>query len=226
MVSEARGAAGSGGLAALGPPLVGVLAVQGAFAEHEHAIEVAGGRARAVRVPAELEGIDALVVPGGESTTFGLVASRSGLLDAVRERIADGLPVLGTCAGMIMLADATTGGPQPLLGGMDVVVRRNAFGRQVASFETELAMPALGSEPIPAVFIRAPWIESAGPDVEVLAEHAGHPVAVRQGSLLAVAFHPELTGDTRLHRLLLDMAREARVTSRQRGTGGERVRAQ
>jgi 5'-phosphate synthase pdxT subunit len=225
MVTDAPAAAGAG-RTALGPPLVGVLAVQGAFAEHERAIETAGGAARAVRVPEELEGIDALIVPGGESTTFGLVASRSGLLDAVRERIADGLPALGTCAGLIMLAGATTGGPQPLLGGLDVVVRRNAFGRQVASFETEVAMPALGPEPMPAVFIRAPWVESAGPGVEVLAEVGGHPVAVRQGNLLAVAFHPELTGDTRLHRLLLDMARDARAASRQRGTGGERVRAQ
>lgn len=234
MVSEPRGAAGAvatgpegtAGRAALAPPLVGVLAVQGAFVEHERAIEAAGGAARPVRVPEELEGVHALVIPGGESTTFGLVASRSGLLGRVRTRIAEGLPTLGTCAGMIMLADATTGGPQPLVGGLDVVVRRNAFGRQVASFETELEMPALGPEPVPAVFIRAPWIESAGPQVEVLAEVGGHPVAVRQDRLLAVAFHPELTGDTRLHQLLLDMAREARAASRQRGTGGERVRAQ
>ena len=215
-----------GAAPAIRPPRVGVLAVQGAFAEHEAAVATAGGVATQVRIPEQLDDLDGLIIPGGESTTFGLVAGRSGLLDAVRTRIGGGLPTLGTCAGMIMLADATTGGGQPLLGGMDMVVRRNAFGRQIASFEAELSMPVVGPEALPAVFIRAPWIERAGPDVEVLASHGGHPVAARQGHLLAVAFHPELTSDPRIHRLLLDMTRRGRASSRDSGTGGERVRAQ
>lgn len=215
-----------GAAPAIRPPRVGVLAVQGAFAEHEAAVAAAGGVATQVRTPEQLTGLDGLIIPGGESTTFGLVAGRSGLLDAVRDRIAGGLPTLGTCAGMIMLADATTEGGQSLVGGMDMVVRRNAFGRQIASFEAELGMPVVGPEPLAAVFIRAPWIERAGSAVELLAAHGGHPVAARQGHLLAVAFHPELTPDTRIHRLLLDMIRRGRASSRDSGTGGERVRAQ
>jgi pyridoxal 5'-phosphate synthase pdxT subunit len=192
-----------------GRPLVGVLAVQGAFAEHGTALRDVGADAREVRLPAELEGLDGLVIPGGESTTFGLVAERSGLLAALREVVHGGLPVLGTCAGMVMLARDTVAGGQPLVGGMDVVVRRNAFGRQRSSFETRLAMPCVGEEPVPAVFIRAPWIESAGPGVEVLARLGERAVAVRQGRLLATAFHPELTGDRRVHRLFVDGLREA-----------------
>jgi 5'-phosphate synthase pdxT subunit len=210
---------------ALGRPRVGVLAVQGAFVEHEAALRAVGAEPRQVRVPSELDGLDGLVLPGGESTTLGLVAERSGLLAGLRRAVVEeGLPTLGTCAGMIMLADRTTGGPQPLVGGMDIVVRRNAFGRQVASFETRLAVPAVGPEPLEAVFIRAPWIERAGPGVEVLAEHGGHGVAARQGEMLVTAFHPELTDDLRLHALFVERVR----ARREAGEAGEgaRVRAQ
>jgi 5'-phosphate synthase pdxT subunit len=214
-------------LAALRRPTVGVLAVQGAFVEHEAALEAVGAEARQVRRPEELEGLDGLVIPGGESTTFGLVAERSGLLAGLRRAAGeDRMPVLGTCAGMIMLARATTGGPQPLVGGLDVVVRRNAFGRQVASFEAELTMPSVGAEPLTAVFIRAPWVEEAGPDVEVLAVYGGHPVAVRQGRLMATAFHPELTDDRRVHAWFVAAVRDAREGAREDdGEEGARVRA-
>jgi len=191
-------------------PRVGVLAVQGAFAEHERVLAAIGAEPVQVRGPEGLEGLDAIVIPGGESTTLGLVAEESGLLEALRTRLAAGMPALGTCAGMVVLARATTGGPQPLVGGMDIVVRRNAFGRQRSSFETTLSVPAVGPEPVDAVFIRAPWIEEAGPGVEVLAEHAGHAVAARQGDLLVTAFHPELSGERRFHEWLVERARRAR----------------
>jgi len=209
-------------------PLVGVLAVQGAFAEHEAMLHAVGADSRQVRTPDELTGLDGLVIPGGESTTFGLVAERSGLLPALRDAVSSGLPILGTCAGMIMLARATTGGAQPLVGGMDTVVRRNAFGRQVASFEAEIEMPAIGEEPVTAVFIRAPWIERAGPGVEVMATRDEHPVAARQGNLLVTAFHPELTDDTRVHALFVDMVRaaEARDGEDHAAGGAFGVRAQ
>jgi pyridoxal 5'-phosphate synthase pdxT subunit len=211
---------------ALARPRVGVLAVQGAVAEHEEALRAVGADPVQVRVPAELDALDALVIPGGESTTFGLVAGRSGLLEALRTLVAeDRMPVLGTCAGMIMLASGTTRGAQPLVGGIDIVVRRNAFGAQVASFEAEIGVPALGPEPVTAVFIRAPWIERAGPGVEVLASYEGHGVAARQGDLLATAFHPELTGDRRIHALLVGRARERRGGEGE-AEGGARVRAQ
>jgi pyridoxal 5'-phosphate synthase pdxT subunit len=200
----------SGAVASLGRPRVGVLAVQGAFAEHGEALAAAGADPVEVRVPADLQGLDGLVLPGGESTTLGLIAEGSGLLGALRELIDDGLPVLGTCAGMIVLARATTGGAQPLVGGMDIVVRRNAFGRQVASFEAPVDVPALGPEPVDAVFIRAPWIEEAGPGVEVLARHAGRGVAARQGELMVTAFHPELSGEPRFHEWLVGRARARR----------------
>jgi 5'-phosphate synthase pdxT subunit len=210
--------------ASLTRPAVGVLAVQGAFVEHEAALAAVGADAREVRRADELEGLDGLVIPGGESTAVGLVAERSGLLPALRRAVADGLPAFGTCAGMIMLARATTGGAQPLLGVMDIVVRRNAWGRQVASFEVDLAVPVLGSEPLPAVFIRAPWIERAGPGVEVLAVHRGHPVAAREGNLLVTAFHPELTEDRRLHAAFVEMVRAGRAV-RDGGEEDVRVRA-
>lgn len=204
-------------------PRIGVLSVQGAFAEHAAMLASVGAEPVDVRAPADLEGIDAVVLPGGESTTLGLVAEGSGLLDALRERIGDGLPALGTCAGMIMLAREVTGGPQPLIGGMDLVVRRNAFGRQRSSFETELAVGGLGGGPVDAVFIRAPWIEEAGPGVEVLARHAGHAVAAREGDLMVTAFHPELSGERRFHEWLV-----ARARARHAGAGErrQRVRAQ
>lgn len=212
----------------IGRPQVGVLAVQGAFSEHEDALRAVGADTLQVRVPDGLEGLDGLVIPGGESTTIGLVAGRSGLLERIRRLIDAGLPVFGTCAGMIMLARATTSGGQALIGGMDTVVRRNAFGRQVASFETDLEMPVLGEAPMPAVFIRAPWIEAHGPDVEILAEVRGHPVAARQGNMLVTAFHPEFTDDRRVHALFVDMVRAsvARTAADDSVGGGVRVRAQ
>lgn len=214
-------------MTALTRPRVGVLAVQGAVSEHEEALRAVGADPVQVRVPAELEGLDGLVIPGGESTTFGLVAGRSGLLDALRDLVRERrMPVLGTCAGMIMLARETTGGAQPLVGGVDIVVRRNAFGAQVASFEDDVPFPALGEDPVPGVFIRAPWIESAGPDVEVLAIYDGHGVAARQGDLLVTAFHPELTGDHRVHAHFVGLVRARREGGEDEAEGGARVRAQ
>ena len=209
----------------IGRPKVGVLAIQGAFVEHEQALRDVGADTVQVRTPAQLAGLDGLVIPGGESTTVGLVAERSGLLPALRAAVGDGLPVFGTCAGLIMLAEATTAGPQPLIGGMDIVVRRNAFGRQVASFEAALPVTGLGEPAVPAVFIRAPWIERAGDGVEVLATCRGRAVAARQGQLLVTAFHPELTEDRRLHALFVDTVRARRERAGV-GEGAVRVRAQ
>jgi 5'-phosphate synthase pdxT subunit len=202
--------------------------VQGAFVEHEEALRAVGADACQVRVAGELDGLDGLVVPGGESTTFGLVAARSGLLEGLRALIHAGLPVFGTCAGMIMLARETTAGGQALIGGMDTVVRRNAFGRQVASFEADLDIPVLGEVPMPGVFIRAPWIEQQGPGVEILAEYRGHPVAARQGNMLVTAFHPEFTDDRRVHALFIDMVRAAvaDAAADEAAGGAVRVRAQ
>jgi pyridoxal 5'-phosphate synthase pdxT subunit len=210
--------------AGFGLPRVGILSVQGAFAEHADLLARVGADPVDVRTPQALDGLEALVLPGGESTTLGLVAEASGLLGALRAAVAGGMPVLGTCAGMIMLARATTGGAQPLVGGMDIVVRRNAFGRQSASFEAPIAVPSLGPEPVDAVFIRAPWIERAGPGVEVLAEHAGHGVAASQGDLMVTAFHPELAGERRFHEWLVARARARRERSAERRQ--DRVRAQ
>lgn len=193
--------------ATLGRPRVGVLSVQGGFAEHAAVLERVGAEPVDVRAPSDLEGIDAIVLPGGESTTLGLVAQESGLLGALRARLADGLPALGTCAGMIVLARGVTEGAQPLLGGMDIVVRRNAFGRQARSFEASVEVAGIGEGPVDAVFIRAPWIEESGPGVEILARHAGHAVAARQGDLLVTAFHPELSGERRFHEWLVARAR-------------------
>jgi 5'-phosphate synthase pdxT subunit len=177
-------------------PLIGVLALQGGFEAHAKALEELGARTRVVRVPADLDGLDGLVIPGGESTTMTLGMEREELAEPLRRVIRGGLPVLGTCAGMIML-------DRDHLGLLDVSVRRNAFGRQIGSFEAELEFDG---EPLHAVFIRAPWVEDHGAEVEVLAEVDGHPVAVRQGNVLAVAFHPELTHERRLHRWLLEHA--------------------
>jgi 5'-phosphate synthase pdxT subunit len=196
-----------------------VLAVQGAVSEHEAALADVGARTRRVRAPGDLDGLDGLVIPGGESTTFGLVAGESGLLPAVRGQIDAGMPVLGTCAGMIMLADGIAGGgPQPLVGGMDIVVRRNAFGRQVHSFEADVEVPALGAPPMRGIFIRAPWIEAAGPSIEVLAEHGGHPVAARDATRIVAAFHPELTGDRRLHRMFVERVRASAGAQHKEGS--------
>jgi len=186
---------------------VGVLALQGDYREHAAVFDRLGADVVLVRTAEQLDGIDALVVPGGESTTIGRLAERFGLVEPMREAIAAGLPVLGTCAGMIFLAASTTGPDQVQLAVLDVVVERNAFGRQVESFETDLAVDGF-DEPVRAVFIRAPWIAEAGEGVEVLSEVDGHPVVVRQGNVLATSFHPELTGDDRFSTMLLDLARE------------------
>lgn len=191
-------------------PTIGVLALQGDVREHARALESTGARASAVRRQQELESVDALIIPGGESTTMWKLADAFELLEPLRSRIKEGLPVYGSCAGMIMLADRIEGGieGQQTLGGIDMVVRRNAFGRQVDSFEADLDFAARGV--MRAVFIRAPWVESIGPDVDVLgrAEPGDRIVAVRQGPLLATSFHPELTGDTRVHSYFVEMVRE------------------
>jgi pyridoxal 5'-phosphate synthase pdxT subunit len=180
-----------------GSPLVGVLALQGDFEAHARLLEGLGASAREVRVPADLDGLDALVIPGGESTVMSLGIEREGLGDPLRKFAAAGNPVLGTCAGMIML-------DRDHLGVLDIRAERNAFGRQLRSFEADLDFEGVSGGPIHAVFIRAPWVADHGAGVEVLASVDGHPVAVRQGDVLAVAFHPELSGETRLHELLLD----------------------
>jgi pyridoxal 5'-phosphate synthase pdxT subunit len=184
-------------------PLVGVLALQGDFEAHARMLRGLGAQVREVRVPADLDGLDGLVIPGGESTTMTLGIEREGLAGPLRDLVRAGTPVLGTCAGLIMLDRAH-------LGVLDVLAERNAFGRQVHSFEADLELPGVSDagDPLRAVFIRAPWVAEAGPDVTVLAEVDGHPVAVQQGNLLAVSFHPELTGDDRLHRRFLELVRE------------------
>jgi 5'-phosphate synthase pdxT subunit len=183
---------------------IGVLALQGDFREHLLLLESLGVAAVPVKTPAQLAEVDALVIPGGESTTIGKMATRFGLIEPLRESIDEGLPTYGTCAGLILLAGAVTEGDQPLIGALDVVVRRNAFGRQNESFEADLEVSGL-DRPFHAVFIRAPWVEKVGVEVEVLAQVDDHPVMVRQGNILATSFHPELTGDARIHRMLLGM---------------------
>jgi 5'-phosphate synthase pdxT subunit len=191
-----------------GAPRVGVLAYQGDVREHLAALEAAGAVPVEVRRVEELDAVDGLVIPGGESTVIGKLAARYGLLEPLRARVAAGLPVLGTCAGMILLAREVEGPPQELLGVLDVRVRRNAFGRQVASFEAEVDVKGVDGGPVAGAFIRAPWVADAGPEVEVLAEVEGKVVAVRQGNLLATAFHPELSGEVRLHRWLVGLIAE------------------
>jgi pyridoxal 5'-phosphate synthase pdxT subunit len=201
-------------------PLVGVLALQGDVREHARALEAGGADVVPVRRESELSEVDGLVLPGGESTTMSRLLDTFELLEPVRKRIADGMPAYGSCAGMILLArEVLDGRPdQHQLGGLDITVRRNAFGRQVDSFEEDLQLTGVDGGPVRAVFIRAPWVESASPEVEVLATvpevpgagaAAGRIVAVRQGATLATAFHPELTGDTRVHRLFVEMVRAA-----------------
>ncbi len=190
---------------------IGVLALQGAFAEHVAAIERLGVRAREVRLPADLDGLDGLIIPGGESTTIGKLLESFGLLEPLRARVRQDFPVYGTCAGTILLAKDIGGLDQPLLATMDLQVERNAFGRQLQSFETDLAVRHLGDRPFRAVFIRAPAIRSIGPDVEPLAAlDDGTIVAARQGPLLVTCFHPELTDDDRLHRYFLEQVVAAR----------------
>jgi 5'-phosphate synthase pdxT subunit len=185
---------------------IGVLAVQGDFEAHRRVLGELGAEPREVRTPAELDGLDGLVIPGGESTTISMGMAREGLDEAVREHAEAGRPILGSCAGMIVC-------DRDHLGLADYRCRRNAFGRQLHSFEEDLRVEGLGEEPLRAVFIRAPWIEEHGPGVEVLAEVEGRPVAVRDGGILAVAFHPELTDDSRVHALFMAMATRARETA-------------
>ena len=193
-------------------PVIGVLALQGDVAEHRRAETGTGATAVAVRRPAELDAVDGLIIPGGESTTMWKLADVFELMEPLRKRIAGGLPVFGSCAGMIMLAasllDRIEG--QETLGGLDVTVRRNAFGRQVDSFESDIDLKGVDGPPFRAVFIRAPWVEQAGPGVEVLGTEprTGRIVAVRQGPVLATSFHPELTRDGRIHQLFSEIVRD------------------
>jgi 5'-phosphate synthase pdxT subunit len=193
-------------------PHVGVLALQGDVREHARVLDGLGAEVTLVRRPAELAAVDGLVLPGGESSVIDKLSRAFGMQQPLRDAIAAGLPVYGTCAGLILLADRITDGieGQETFGGLDVVVRRNAFGSQVDSFETDLDVPAVGERPVHAVFIRAPLVESAGPGVEPLATLAdGRIVAVREGALLGTSFHPEVTGDLRFHELFIDMVRAA-----------------
>ncbi|MEU3055771.1 pyridoxal 5'-phosphate synthase glutaminase subunit PdxT [Streptomyces griseus] len=190
-------------------PLIGVLALQGDVREHLIALASADAVARPVRRPEELAEVDGLVIPGGESTTMSKLAVLFGMMEPLRERVRAGMPVYGTCAGMILLAekilDPRSG--QETVGGIDMIVRRNAFGRQNESFEAAVEVDGVEGGPVDGVFIRAPWVESVGAEAEVIAEHGGHIVAVRQKNALATSFHPELTGDHRVHALFVDMVR-------------------
>ncbi|MFD4798951.1 MULTISPECIES: pyridoxal 5'-phosphate synthase glutaminase subunit PdxT [Streptomyces] len=190
-------------------PLIGVLALQGDVREHLIALASADALARPVRRPEELAEVDGLVIPGGESTTMSKLAVLFGMMEPLRERVRAGMPVYGTCAGMILLAekilDPRSG--QETVGGIDMIVRRNAFGRQNESFEAAVEVGGVEGGPVDGVFIRAPWVESVGAETEVIAEHGGHIVAVRQKNALATSFHPELTGDHRVHALFVDMVR-------------------
>ena len=183
--------------------LIGALAVQGGFEAHEQMLRELGAEVREVRTPEDLRGLDGLVIPGGESTTIVKGIESAGLEPAIRAHHERGGAVLGTCAGMILCDDAH-------LGLLDATARRNAFGRQLASFEADVEVEGLGDEPLRGVFIRAPWVERWGPDVDVLASYEEHPVAVREGNVLACAFHPELTDDSRLHALFMAMTTKAR----------------
>lgn len=192
-------------------PVIGVLALQGDVREHLIALASADALARPVRRPEELAEVDGLVIPGGESTTMSKLAALFGMLEPLRERVRTGMPVYGTCAGMILLADKILDprSGQETVGGIDMIVRRNAFGRQNESFEAAVEVAGIDGGPVEGVFIRAPWVESVGAEAEVVAEHGGHIVAVRQGNALATSFHPELTGDHRVHAYFVDMVRAA-----------------
>jgi 5'-phosphate synthase pdxT subunit len=193
-------------------PAIGVLALQGDVAEHLAALRAAGARPVPVRRPEELDDVEGLVLPGGESTTIWKLAVIFDLMEPLRKRLGSGMPAFGSCAGMIMLADRVVDGidGQDTFGGIDMTVRRNAFGRQVDSFESDITLAGLPGPPFRAVFIRAPWVERTGEGVEVVAAESrtGRIVAVRQGPALATAFHPELTPDLRIHQLFVDMVRE------------------
>ena len=210
-------------------PVIGVLALQGDVREHLAALRDQGAEAVAVRRPEELAGLDGLVLPGGESTTIAKLAERFGLMAPLRAAVREGLPAYGSCAGMILLADRLLEAPtdQETIGGLDVTVRRNAFGRQADSFESEMAFDGVGGGPLHAVFIRAPWVEEAGEGVDVLGrivggEADGRIVAVRQGDLVATSFHPELTGDRRVHALFVDIVRAHLAARAGADAGNER----
>jgi pyridoxal 5'-phosphate synthase pdxT subunit len=196
------------------PPRIGVLAVQGAVREHVAAIRDVGAEPVEVRLPRDLVDLDALILPGGESTAMRRLIDAYGLREPIAALARRGAPMLGTCAGMILLADRIDDGDDPLFGLLDIAVRRNGYGRQLDSFETELDAPSLGDEPLHGVFIRAPSVTGVGPGAEVLARDPdGSPVAVRQGRVIATAFHPELTGDRRIHRLLASLIAEGAARS-------------
>ena len=200
---------------------IGVLAVQGAFAEHIAALRRLGAQVREVRLPEQLEGLDGLIIPGGESTAIGKLLESFELLEPLRRLVDGGLPVYGTCAGTILLARDIGGLDQPLLGTMNLEVERNAFGRQLQSFETDLDIESLGGVPFRAIFIRAPAIRAVGPDVETLARlDDGTIVAARQGHLVVSCFHPELSGDDRFHRYFLEAVREAKRQPAGAGAAG------
>lgn len=184
---------------------IGVLALQGAFGAHARVLRTLGAEPIEVRRPEQLDSVDGLVLPGGESTTVSMLLESSGLFDPIADRLRAGMPTLGTCAGMILLSTEVLDGrsDQRSFGAVDIAVRRNAFGRQIDSFESDLDVGALGDAPLHAVFIRAPFVERVGSDVDVLAEVDGHPVMCRQGSVIVTAFHPELTDDPRVHELFL-----------------------
>jgi len=191
--------------------VVGVLALQGDVVEHMRALEASGTRALEVKTAADLARVDALIIPGGESTTVMKLLDRFGLIAPIKACVRGGMPLWGTCMGMIVAAHDVAGLDQPTLDLIDITVRRNAFGRQVDSAEISLDVPALGAEPFPAIFIRAPWIERAGPAVDVLASRDGHGVFVREGNVLGTSFHPELTADRRVHAYFAKMIGEGKA---------------
>ncbi|MGH7904694.1 MAG: pyridoxal 5'-phosphate synthase glutaminase subunit PdxT [Candidatus Dormibacteraceae bacterium] len=193
-------------------PLIGILALQGAFLDHARALEACGALTRLVRLREDLEGLDGLVIPGGESTTMTTLLERIGMLDDLRASVAGGLPTLATCAGMILLSDRIVDGVagQRGLGLLDIGVRRNGYGTQLDSFEAPLEVAGIEGGPFPGVFIRAPLVEEAGPGAEVISIHDGRAVGIRQGNVLALCFHPELSGDLRLHREFVHLARRSR----------------
>jgi pyridoxal 5'-phosphate synthase pdxT subunit len=210
-------------------PRIGVLALQGDVREHLAALAAAGVAATRVRRPAELDGVDALVIPGGESTTIGKLLVTFDLLEPLQKRVRDGMPAFGSCAGMILLADRVVDGTadQVSVGGIDMTVRRNAFGRQVDSWEGDLDIDGVPGGPVHGVFIRAPWVEEAGEQVVVLGRVVGGPadgriVAVRQGNLVATSFHPELTGDRRVHAMFADIVRDHLAEQAGDAAGNER----
>jgi 5'-phosphate synthase pdxT subunit len=190
-------------------PVVGVLALQGDVVEHMRALDGGGTRAREVKTERDLAGVDALIIPGGESTTVIKLLNRFELFAPIKARVHAGMPLWGTCMGMIVAAHDVAGLDQETLDLIDITVRRNAFGRQIASAEVALPIPVLGAAPFPAIFIRAPWIERAGPGVDVLATHEGHGVFVREGNVMGTSFHPELTADARVHAYFARLIRAA-----------------